>query len=460
MNSEDVALGLIPQNVEAERAVLSCLVIDPDMMLEARRIIAADDFFSLKNRVIFQILSDLFDQQMPFDTFIFLDEVERRGMEKVVSALDYAELNTAATGVFTRHYAELVKDSSVRRGRWHMAQELVKKIYDGVETEEIETWLKNEILGVTANESPLMSWGDSFVYEDELEKGYGSQENSEALRRWSLPWATWNNYIDPAEPGTLLTITAADGVGKTVVGEMIAEHWARMGNRGVFVHFELNRKVMLQRRICRYAGITRRSLITDALNDEERKRYFKAKEYIRSWTGGIEYLHTPYWTIDAVLGQLKSLHKQGKCDFVIIDYLEKAQASTRQMKLFNSLNQREADDVEMLKSFSESEDFGCRMVMLSQFNKEGKDTPFDLLTRSKIRGAGEKTEKANVVVMLHKEICIAGRKNQRGDWVIEPGGYDSELGVVIDKNTLGKTGRFRAQETTPFFSIYDSKGEA
>lgn len=448
---------ITPQNIEAERALLACLVLDPDMMLEARRIVEVKDFFNEKTRITFKILSSLYDQQMPFDTFIFMDEVERQGYKEIVKASDFVALANAATGIYTTHYANLVKDSSVRRSRWMMAQILVKKIFDGVFTEEIETWLKNEVLGITHNDSPLLEWNESFVFEDELEKSYGTTQHMADMEKWTMPWQSWNNYIDPAEQGTLITISAADGVGKTVTGEQIAEHWARMGCHGVYVHFELNRKVMMQRRLCRYGSFTRHSLVTNSLTEEESKRRDAAKEFVRSWSGSIQYLHTPYWTMDSVVGQLKSLHKQGLCDFVVIDYLEKAQASTRQMKLFNSLNQREADDVEMLKSFSESDDYGCRMVMLSQFNKEGKELPFDQLTRSKIRGAGEKTEKANVVAMLHKEICVAGRKNGRGEWAIEPGSYDTELGVVIDKNTLGRTGRFKLQSTTPFFSIYDNK---
>ncbi len=448
-------IGIAPQNIEAERALLGSVAIDPDMMLEARRIISDADFHSAKNKAIFSILSDLYDQQMPFDTFIVMDEVEKRNLSEVVDPAYYVALTNSATGIYTQHYAELVKDASVRRNRWLMAQELVKKLHCGTETDEIESWLKNEVLGIVAKDDPLMQWESSFTFEEQLEQSFGAPRYRESLQRWSLPWASWNHYIDPLEPGTLMAITAADGVGKTIAGEMIAEHWAKLGNHGVYVHFELNRTVMIQRRICRYVGISRRNLITNNLNQEDLERREKAKLFLRSWTGSIQYLHAPGWTMDAVVGQLKSLHKQGKCDFVVVDYLEKAQASMRQMKLFNSLSQREADDVEMLKSFSESDDYGCRLVMLSQFNKEGKETPFDMLTRSKVRGAGEKTEKSNVVVMLHKEICLTGRKNSQGDWTIEPGGYDDELGVVVDKNTLGKTGRFRNQKTTPFFSIYD-----
>lgn len=60
-----------------------------------------------------------------------------------------------------------------------------------------------------------------------------------------------------------------------------------------------------------------------------------------------------------------------------------------------------------------------------------------------------------MVVLLHKEISPGQLDKQTGKWIIEPGSYDAKLGIVIDKNTLGRTARFTDQETTPFFSIYD-----
>ena len=449
--------NVTPSNIDAEMAVISSVLIDPDMLPEVRQLISEKDFYNERNRTTFKILCDLYEQQMPFDTFIFLDEAKKQNVDDIVTAMDYAGYNTVASGIYAMHYAEFVKDSSVRRRRWMMGQELVSKIYKNIPTAEIEEWLRAEVLGVVVNNDGVMEWEQSFILEDELEELYATPQHAEQLESWSMPWASWSRFISPAEKGILITVAAPDGVGKTLVGEHFAEHWARMGKHGVYVHFELSKKTMVDRRTCRYASIDYNSLITDNLSPDERKRRDAAKQYVRNWEGSITYLHTPRWTIDMVVNKLRMLHKQGKCDFVIVEYLEKAQASTRQAKLFNNPYQREADDVEILKSFSESEDYGCRMVMLSQFGKEGKETPFKELTRTKIRGAGEKTEKANVVVLLHKEISPGQLDKQTGKWIIEPGSYDAKLGIVIDKNTLGRTARFTDQETTPFFSIYDKQ---
>ena len=77
---------------------------------------------------------------------------------------------------------------------------------------------------------------------------------------FTWPWSSWNELLDPAESGSLSVIAGPDGVGKTAYAECIAEHWARQGHHVAFVHFELSKIIMLDRRACRHTSIARRTL--------------------------------------------------------------------------------------------------------------------------------------------------------------------------------------------------------
>lgn len=451
------SVTVLPSNIDAERALLSALFADPDVLPEVRNIVQEKDFYLERNQAFYRVLCNLYDQNMPFDTYLFMDEVEKQKLTGMIDMMYFMDIvSLSVPSFYAKHYMELVKDESKRRDYWRFAENITKKIHDGVPTEDLQTWISSEQNGIVKSGSEgMMSWEDSFNYEDKLLDMYAQPAHLEGLEKWTMPWDSWGNFIDPAENGVLINIAGPDGIGKTVCGEMFAEHWARNGLNGVYVHFELNRKIMIERRLCRYGTVPRRALVSNTLHPDARNRLDAARNFVRTWPGSLTYLHAPGWTMDQVVGQLRYLQHKGLCDFAVIDYLEKAKASARQLKLFDGQYQREADDVETLKNFSEDDNAGCRVVMLSQLGKAGKQTPFNELTRDKIRGAGEKTEKANVVVLLHKEINLVGIRGKDGTYSVEPGGYDIELGVVIDKNTLGKTGRFRMQETTPFFSLYD-----
>jgi replicative DNA helicase len=322
-----------------------------------------------------------------------------------------------------------------------LGQELFRRVYSEDSPEEINSWLAAQIqrLAGAATESARMSWEQSFdVYEQIMAKRREMAALPEHMRRvlpW--PWSSWSNLLDPLEPGMLALIAAADGAGKTIYAECIAEHWARCGRNVVFVHFELNRAIMLDRRTARHTGIPRRTLKAGELTQAQEVERQRSNDAMKTWRGGITYVHTPGWTTEKMIGEVRALIAEGLCDVFVVDYLEKAAASPRQLKLFaTNIYAREADDVEQIKSFSEQ--LEVPVTLLAQLNKLGKGQSFDNLDRTAIRGAGEKTEKANVVILLHRDSLES-----------------QDVSVRIDKNTIGPTGTFKQYMDTPRFSVAD-----
>lgn len=325
-----------------------------------------------------------------------------------------------------------------------LAKEILRRCFAEEDPTMIRQWLSEQIarmVGVT-DESAVLMWEDSFDFYDKLmlQRERDAAVPVSERRALDWPWASWNKLIDPLEPGLLAVISAPDGTGKTILAESIAEHWARHKSRVVFVHYELNRALMLDRRTSRHTSITRRELKSGNLTPEQKARVAETKPRLLAWDGGITYLHTPGWTMERTVEQLRKLKSEGLCDVVVLDYLEKNAASRRQLQMFGSgTNQREADNVEQLKNFSEETE--TPSLMLTQFSKSGKNTSFDNLDRTDIRGAGEKTEKANIVILMHREKIADG--------------YSNLVNVLVDKNTVGGTGTFQQMMQPEFFRLGD-----
>lgn len=324
-----------------------------------------------------------------------------------------------------------------------LAKELLRRCLAEEEPEDIRAWLisfLNRMGGADAN--AVLTWPESFDLVDSILQQYevmaSTPESERKLLSW--PWDSWRRLIDPLEDGMLGVITAPDGQGKTIYGETIAEHWAKTKNRVIFVHYELNRKLMMLRRTARHASITVRELKAGRLTQAQKRTIHDIRDELISWDGYITYLHTPGWTMERTTAELNRLHNEQQCDVVVLDYLEKANASSRQLKMFGSnLFQREADNVEQLKIFSEST--GVPVLMIAQMSKEGKGKEFDKIDRTGMRGAGEKSDKANLVVMLKRDRIDEG--------------YSNTVDVLVDKNTMGSTGTFRQIMQPEFFRVGD-----
>ena len=331
----------------------------------------------------------------------------------------------------------------IRHDQWmEVSKELYRRVFAEEAPENIYDWIVSRINKLQPADASSMAtlWADSFeIYDKEIDRRIEISKLPEDQRKlFTWPWASWNNMIDPAEGGMLAVLAGPDGAGKTSYAECIAEHWARKGHKVVFVHFELSKIIMFDRRAARHTAIARRKLkLAGDLTVSDKRKLEETKNRLLQWSGEITYMHTPGKSVELVLRELDKYKADNMCDVVIIDYLEKASSSSKQLKEFGSnLFAREAADVELLKSWSENNNIP--MLVLSQFNKAGKMSGFGNLDRTMIRGACEKTEKANVVILLQPD------KN-----------LDNVINVRVDKNTLGPTGSLQQFFDAPLFSVGD-----
>lgn len=325
-----------------------------------------------------------------------------------------------------------------------LAKEILRRVMAEDTPEEVNEWIAEQVarMGGDVENTAMMTWPDSFEFTDNMLMEYERIANTPEAERKVLtwPWQSWRNLIDPLEPGMLAVLTAPDGQGKTIYAESLAEYWASKRHRVVFIHYELNRKLMMLRRTSRHTGISARDLKSGKLTQAQSVKVLETTPILKSWAGEISYLHTPGWSMEKTTAEIRKLHADGLCDVVVLDYLEKVGASRRQLQMFGANGfMREADNVEQLKNFAESAEIP--VVMVAQMNKAAKGQSITSMDRSGMRGAGEKSDKANLVAMLKRDRTEEG--------------YSNEVNVLIDKNTMGATGVFQQIMQPEYFRVGD-----
>jgi replicative DNA helicase len=325
-----------------------------------------------------------------------------------------------------------------------LAKEILRRCMAEDSPVELHAWLTDKVqrLGGGGDASALMTWAESFEYTDAMLVRFAANAALPPEQRKELtwPWSSWNAKITKLGPGMLGVVAAPDGSGKTMYGEAIIEHWASHKSKTVFVHYELNRQLMMLRRLARHTSIDSRTIEEWTVTPAQAALLRTVRPRLESWDGDISYLHTAEWSMERTCAELRKLRAEGVCDVVVVDYLEKASTSNRQLKIFGtSIFAREADNVEQLKNFAETT--GTPVLMIAQMNKSGKALDFKDLDRGAMRGAGEKSEKANLVVLLNREHTEDG--------------YSNTVNVMIDKQTMGPTGSLRQYMRPEFFQVAD-----
>ena len=327
-----------------------------------------------------------------------------------------------------------------------LVMEFLQMTYVDMPDDALRQHMLNRLQGATKtaiDESGALPWVPSWKYHVEkmAERAALAALPESERRVLDWPWDSWNDIVEPLEPGLLAVIGGGDGMGKTIYAECIGEHWAIRGARIVFVHFELNHWIMTTRRACRHTGIPYRAFANGDLTPDQTSVYNDVRSTLEHIDGNIIYQHAPGWSAEKVVEYLANYKATNDCDGVIIDYLEKVGPSDRQIRLYGqNAFQREADNVEQFKTFAEAS--GTPTLLLAQLSKAGKTTGAAQMDRTAIRGAGEKTEKANVVALLSRERMADGV-------------YSPDITVRIDKNTVGRTGVLKQGIQGPRFRVLD-----
>lgn len=277
------------------------------------------------------------------------------------------------------------------------------------------------------------------------------------LSRFDWPWASWNNIIRPLQPGFVGVIGAADGVGKTTYLEMISEHWAKQGLQVVYVHLEDHLSYKMDRRLARHARIAIERLQDGTLDEEEGERIREARQYIDTFRGNIHYLDAAGESMSSILAELEVKVTEGVLDALIIDYIDKCAPSRGQVSLFASnVWERQANDMEQLKVFVSKHSKVA--LTATQGNKtlygEGQQT------RKGIAGSIQKSQKAQLVILLQRELMGEnGKLDKAGNMIAGPGEYSPEVKVRVDKQNIGRTGQFKQVLKGQYFTVRDIQSE-
>ena len=130
---------MLPNDIEAEQAILGSLIIDKDAIATVLETINAEDFYREDNKEIFSAICDLFETSKPIDLLTIKEQLRLRGTLDAVGGIAYiAELSTKVpTSANVGYYAKIVEEKSLLRKLIRASTDIVNMGYAA--DEEVQT---------------------------------------------------------------------------------------------------------------------------------------------------------------------------------------------------------------------------------------------------------------------------------------------------------------------------------
>ena len=123
---------MLPNNFEAEQAVLGCALIDSEAALTIISKLEEIDFYNETHRNIFAVIKKLFQNSVTIDFVTVSDELEKQNLINSVGGMAYITSlsNIVPSAASANHYIDIVRRDSVLRQVILACGKTIEKAYD------------------------------------------------------------------------------------------------------------------------------------------------------------------------------------------------------------------------------------------------------------------------------------------------------------------------------------------
>lgn len=317
-------LPKIPCNAEVERNILGVLLLAPERIGEAAECLDSRDFFFSLNRKIYSAMLELDGAGKPIDA-ITLHEAMKHDRE-LADAGGVAFLAKLSDGSYKKapigDYSRIVKEAAALRRVLALCEHTTAEISEGRQAAEV--------LESVATDFDAIRDDNRSVERGPVHISVVTKELAPVLERAAdgkgqvIGTPTGYTDIDCLtagwQPSDYCILAARPSAGKTALAIEFALRQLRTGNPVAFFSLEMSRQSILQRVICREAGVDSQRLRLGRLAGEDLKRILAAVARVDAM---------PLWIDDSaglrasnLRWRLRSLTKRHGIKFAVVDYLQ------------------------------------------------------------------------------------------------------------------------------------------
>lgn len=384
-----------PQNVQAEQALLGCLINNKDKIYEVESILSADDFYFDKHKEIYIAIRELENKSIEIDLITLLELVNKKKIIDKCGGISYiTELSTAA--IYNDNaisYAEIIKDKSNRRSLIKAGRELVSKSYEENEVDEIVNSVENALYQAVSknNDGEIVQISDALNdVLDEIEHNF---KNGGKITGKTTGYKELDECLSGLQKGDFMIVAARPSMGKTAFALNIGQYSAKESNVAIF-SLEMPKNQLTQRLLSSMALVELHNIKTGKLSDQEFGKIAMASNELANRKIFIDDNST---SLSDIKARCRTLKRKSGLDVVIIDYLQLIESTEKTY----SREQEIAKISRELKKLAKS--LEITVIALSQLSRAPEQRADHRPMLSDLRESGSIEQDADVIMFLYRD---------------------------------------------------------
>ncbi len=401
-----------PHSLEAEQAVLGSLLIDNQAWEAVAGYLAPADFHIPQNRVLFEAILQLLDQNRPCDHLTLTDHLRGTGRLEEAGGAEYlvALSREVPTSANVRAYAEIVRDRSILRQLQQVGTRIVASVFDpqGRRARELLDEAERTVFalaerGEGGDTPPLVR---SYV-KQVIEQIGQLHEKGSAITGVPTGLRAVDSLTAGLQPGDLIVVAGRPSSGKTSFAMNIAENAAiREHIPTLIFSMEMPAAQLVRRMLSSLGRIDQSRLRTGQLEDDDWPRLTSAVEMLSE---------APIYIDDAgslspgdIRARARRLARQVRVGLIILDYIQLMQVP--------GTNENRATEIsEISRSIKAlGKELNVPVIAISQLNRNVEQRPTKRPVMSDLRDSGSIEQDADLIAFIYRDEMYNNDSPDRG----------------------------------------------
>ncbi len=423
---QDLPLKSTPANVEAERAVLGSLLIDPDAIIKIANFLRANDFFRERHQLLYNAMLALNEQNEPIDYITLVNILEERSQLDEVGGPAYITdlINGTPTSMHVDHYARIVEKTALLRRLISAAGTIAELAYNEQnEVDEVVDRAEQIIFGVTESRIHRDLTPIRAIMGNVVDRIDFLARNQDTLMGVPSGFTFIDRMLGGFQKSDLIILAGRPGMGKTSFAVSVAQNAAtRFDARVAVFSLEMSNEQLVQRLLAMETGVDSHRLRMGQIYDEEWPILLEAANQLASTNIFID--DTPAASVTEIRTKARRLYAEHGLDMIMIDYMQLMSGQSGR----NENRQQEISYISRsLKGLAR--ELNVPVIALSQLSRAVESRADKRPMLSDLRESGSIEQDADVVLFIYRE-----------DYYIEDTDRQNIADVIVAKHRHGSTG--------------------
>lgn len=404
--------NVMPNNLDAEQAILGCLLIDNSIIADVLEKLSEEDFYRESHQFILSAMKQVYHEHKPLDMVTLADKLETEGNLAKAGGLEYLTDLTSAvpSSANYNHYFEIIRRDSVNRKLIRASKEIIKYAQSSDDDLKSVQYAEELVYDISRrnDSSKISDIRESDAIDVVLDKFQKLDKDKDAYRGIQTGFTKLDRLTNGLQKSDLIVIAARPGMGKTSLSMNIVESAAMKYDKVCAVFsLEMPETQIIQRLLCSYANVSMSSALAGGgkLTPNDWKSLMKAAEKLRKCHIYID--DSSRVTPGEILSKCRRIKAKnnGQLDLIMIDYIQLMSSGKKSSE--QNRTQEVADITRELKIMAKELD--VPVIALSQLRRMLTKEP----QLSDLRESGAIEQDADIVMFINRPFITATEEEKK-----------------------------------------------